>query len=197
LKGGVLRKRHRGIVVLVAMIMLVIPVAASAAEQTVEVEVLPSDTLSIDVESELHLGSVVPETSTDLVEFWMGITNTTSGGWAVTVSGTDLQAFDWDCDEEENCTRVDREGVTLDASAFFVRGGDQDNWGMPGAIVASEGNLTGAGVPFDLMTGTSDAYGSFGLDDQRPAVQLDIPTVPGNDYYGQYYGTLTYTITGA
>jgi hypothetical protein len=177
------------------MALLLIPVAASAADQTVELQVLPEDTLSIDVQDEMALDAVVPGTSTQLQEFWMGITNTTSGGWDVDVTGTDLLAYNMECDEfGENCVRV-ATGPTIDASAIFVRGGDQDNWGDAGAITAHEGNLTAAGTPFDLMEGTSVASGSFGLDEQPPAVRVDVPA--GVTDYASYYTTLTYTITGS
>lgn len=195
MKGIVVRKPHERLVLLTAMALLLIPVAASAADQTVDVQVLAEDTLSIDVEPEIYLDSVVPGVSTQLAEFGMGITNTKATGWDVDVTGTDLLAYDMDCDEQgENCTRVPT-GPTIDASAIYVRGGDQDNWGDPTAIVASEGSLTAAGTPFDLMTGTNVAYGSFGLDEQRPAVRVDVPG-DGVDY-ANYYTTLTYTITAS
>lgn len=188
-----MRKRQRGLVVLAAMILLLIPIAASAADQTVEVSVLPEDTLSIDVESEAFFGGVLPGESTELYEFWMGITNTKSSGWQVTVSATDLQAYHWEDDGGGGQVRVHDAGL-IDASAIHVRGGDQDNWGDEGAITAYEDNLTAADTPFQLMDGTSVAYGSFGLDDQRPAVRID---VPGGTTYGDYYSTLTYTISAS
>lgn len=190
-----MRKTQRGLVLLAAMALLLIPVAASAADQTVELQVLPEDTLSIDVQTEMGLDAVVPGVSTQLQEFWMGITNTTSGGFVVTVSGTDLLAFEMECDEfGENCLR-NPTGPSIDASAIYVRGGDQDNWGDPTAITPAEGNLVAAGTPFDLMAGTSVAYGSFGLDEQPPAVRVDVPGTVVD--YASYYTTLTYTITGS
>lgn len=190
-----MRKTHRGLVMLAAMALLSIPVAASAADQTVDLQVLPEDTLSIDVEGELYLDAVVPGQSTQLYEFYMGIVNTTAGGWTVSVTGTDLQAYDMECDEYgENCYR-NPTGPTIDASAIFVRGGDQDNWGDPGAIVPDESNLVDSSTPFDLMVGTSVATGSFGLDEQRPAVRVDVPGSVVD--YANYYTTLTYSITAS
>lgn len=201
-----MRKTHRGIGLLAVMALLLLPVAASAAEQEVDLQVLPEDTLSIDVESGIYLDPVVPGTSTGLAEFWMNITNTTAGGWDVDVSATDLLAYEgMECDDYgENCVRNLTPSVAnIDASHIFVRGGDQDNWGDPdgpGAITPHEGYLTGAGVSFDLMEGTSVASGSFGLDHQRPGVQVDVPAEVGSvdlNEYTNYYTTLTYTITGS
>lgn len=196
-EGSVMRKTHEKLLMLGVAVLLLIPLAASAADQTVEVQVLAAGTLSIDVESDFGLGWVVPETSTDLRDFWMGITNTTTSGWQVNVTGTDLQSFDWDCDEQDNCTRVVHTSPSvIDASAIHVRGGDQDHWpASPDAIIAYEGNLTGAGVPFILMDGTATAYGSFGFDEgQRAAVRVDVPAGAAE---ANYFTTLTYTITGS
>lgn len=184
------------------LVVLAIPTAATAAEQTVEVTVLPADTLSISVEEEVGLGVIVPGQETGLYEFGMEITNTTGSGWEVTVTGTDLTSFSWDCDEfGENCTRQPTDPLyTIGASAFYVRGGDQNNWeGGDTAIVAYDGYLAAAGSPFTLMEGTSIASGRFGLDEQRPGVALNIPSTVGETEPGEfadYYGILTYTITG-
>ena len=171
-------QRARAIALGVLMV-LAIPAAATAADQTVEVTVLPADTLSISVEEEFGLGVIVPGQNTEVV----------------TVTGTDLSSFYWDCDEwGDNCTRQPTDpSYTINASAFYVRGGDQNNWGDDTAIVAYEGNLVAAGSPFTLMEGTSVASGRFGLDEQRPGVALNIPS--GADY-ADYYGILSYTITG-
>lgn len=190
-----MRIQRTRVIALGVLMVLAIPAAATAADQTVEVTVLPADTLSISVEQEFGLGVIVPGQTSGLYEFGMEITNTTSTGWQVTVSGTDLQSFFWDCDEwGENCTRQSTDpSYTIDASAFYVRGGDQNNWGDDTAIAPYEGSLAAAGSPFTLMEGTSVAYGRFSLDEQRPGVALNIPV---GAEYADYYGILTYTITG-
>lgn len=198
-----MRKTHRWLPLLTASVMLLIPVAASAADQTVELQVLPEDTLSIDVEGEIYLDAVVPGVSTQAYEFGMAITNTTTTGWAVTVSGTDLQGYNWNCDGDD-CTR-DLTGYTIPASAIYVSPGDQNNWGDDNAITpggdvsgtTGEVNLASAATPYELMVGTSVASGSFGIDEQRPAVRVEVPGTVGDvsgDEYSNYYTTLTYTI---
>lgn len=185
-----MRFRDQATAFVVLMLLLIPAAVAAGADQIVEVSVLPADTLSIDVEGEFGLDAVVPGGTTPERVFWMGITNTTSGGWEVTVDGTDLQSFTLECDEwGENCQRTLTDPLsTIDASNLYLRGGDQDNWGDETAIVAYEGNL---GAPLLLMEGTAVANGSFGIDNPQPSVQL---TVPGDATFGDYYTTLTYTI---
>lgn len=194
-------KTRRGIGLLAAMALLLIPLAASAADQEVQIDVLPEGTLSIDVEGEIYFGPFVPGADTGLAEFYMGITNLAGSGWQVDVSGTDLIGFNWDCPQGDECTRV-ATGYTIPANAISVRGGDQDNWGIPGAIepVAGEVNLVAADTPYLLMTGTADASGSFGLDEQRPGVRIQVPITVGDvsgDEYSSYYTILTYSIIGS
>lgn len=177
--------------VAVLLTVLVLPGAAGATTQVVEVSVIGADTLAIDVEEEFGLGVLVPGATSER-GFWMGITNTTSGGWEVYVEATDLTSFWHDCDEFGNCTRVDTDPLyTIDAGNLYMRGGDQDDWGDSAAITAYEGNLVGAATAFLLMEGTSVAYGSFNVDNPQPSVEL---TVPGTADVADYYTTLTYTI---
>ena len=187
-----MRNTHERIVALGVAVLLLIPLAASAADQTVEVQVLPANTLSIDVEPAFWLNGVVPGDSTYEHGFGMGITNTTASGWTVTVAGTDLQGFDNAGDGE----RVPNEH-TIPATAIYVRGGDADHGWGPDAIIAYGENFTAANTPFTLMVGTDRAYGQFGWgpgEQESPVVRVDVPALAVET---NYYTTLTYTITGS
>ena len=173
--------------------VLLAPVAAIAADQTVEVNVLPADTLAITyIETDFGLGAVVPGGIAIENGFSIGITNTTSGGWEVTVESTDFTSFYRENCDENGCDRFDTDPLyTIDVSNLYITGGDVDHWDDPGAITPDEGNLAGAGIPMILVEGTSVAYGSFGLHEDATSLQLSVPAAAE---IAEYWATLTYTI---
>lgn len=187
--------RYWRVTALAVVMVLLAPIAAIAADQTLDVSVLPADTLAIDVEAEMGWPPVVPGATTVESAFQMYITNTYAGaGWEVTVEATDFESFTWDCDEF-GCTRIpDVTPSVIDASNLKMRSGYVDHWGDPGAITTHEDFLAGAGMPFLLLEGTDVAYGAFDIQDPNPTVQL---TVPGDADLADYWATLTYTIMGA
>jgi hypothetical protein len=186
-----MRFRYWRIAVLTVALALLAPNVAIAAEQTIDVQVLPAGTLAISVQQEVHILAIEGE-STDEHEYDMSITNTTGEGWRVTVEGTDLTSYEWECDEwGNNCVRVPTDPVyTIAKWALWAYGGDADHWGDPGAVTRTGGSLT-EGAPQILMWGTAIAYGSFDIDGPRPSLLFETPetAVPGS-----YYATLTYTI---
>jgi hypothetical protein len=186
--------RYWRITVLAVVMVLMAPLAAIAADQTVDVEVLPADTLSIDVQGELGLGAVVPGDMTAESDFEIWITNTTSGGWAVTVEAGDFKSFTYDNCDEYGCDRVDTDPLfTMGAQYIYMNGGEQP-WGDPNQLTFHEGYLAGPATPFALVEGTSDVYGSLGIHDRRPSIKVN---VPGGQELASYWTTLTYTIMGA
>lgn len=180
------------VAVLSVALTLLLPIAANAAEQTIEVQVLPAGTLAINVQQEIHILAVAGEFTGDF-EYYMNITNTTSEGWDVTLAGTDFTSYDWECDEwGTNCIRVPTDPLyTIDVISLLATGGDADQWGDPGAVTVYGSNIWTAGTPIPLLSGTGVAYGSFDIDGPRPRLSFETPgtVVPGN-----YYATLTYTI---
>lgn len=168
------------------------PIAAIAAEQTIDVRVLPADTLAIDVQHEVHILAVTGE-FTDHIEYDMNITNTTGEGWEVTLEGTDFTSYEWECDAwGDNCVRSPTDPVyTIDVIALYATGGDADQWGDPGAVTVHGSNIWTAGTPIPLLSGTGAAYGSFDIDDPRPWLSFE---TPGTAVPASYYATLTYTI---
>lgn len=173
-----------------ALLGLLVPAAAaSGADQTVEVTVLPAGTLAIEVEYDFGMGVVVPGATTGERPFMMNITNTTDTGWEVWVEGTDFASFDRNCDES-GCWREPNGMYTMPATAIYLRGGDLQ-WWETDVIVPYEGYLAGAATPFLLMESGPEAYGQFGVNEPEPAVSV---TVPGDAAIAEYYTTLTYTI---
>ena len=186
--------RYWRVTVLAVVMVLLAPMAAIAADQTVDVQVLPVDTLTIDVENEFGLGVVVPNTMTNERGFHLSIINTSSGGFAVTVEADDLESFEYGNCDEWGCDRVPTDTLyTMGAHNIFMKGGDI-GWDDPNPFTFYEGYLT---VPpadlFVLLEGTSEAYGEFGIDSPHPSVQVDVPL---GQEIAEYWTTLTYTITG-
>jgi hypothetical protein len=189
-----MKLRYWRVTALAVVMVLLVPIAAMAADQTLDVSVLEDGVLSIDVEAEMGWPAVVPGITTVESAFQMNITNTNLGdGWEVTVEATDFESFTWDCDEF-GCTRIpDLTPSVIDASNLYMRSGYVDHWGDPGAITAHEGFFSAAAAPFQLLNGSDVAYGSFEIQDPNPSVQL---SVPGDADLGDYWATLTYTIMG-
>ena len=184
--------RYWRVTVLAVVMVLLAPMAAIAADQTVEVNVLAAGTLAIDVEHDFGLGVAVPGATTAENGFHMYITNVSSGGWEVTVESTDLTSFNRENCEEWGCDRVDTDPLyTIDASNLYFKGGDADHWGDPGAVTGHTTFLAGAGTPEKILEGTADAYGAFDISEPHTSVQV---TVPALQAIAEYWATLTYTI---
>jgi hypothetical protein len=189
--------RYWRITVLAVVMVLLAPLAAIAAEQTVDVTVLEAGTLAIDVEHEFGLGVAVPNTFTAENGFEMDIVNLSGGGWEVFVEATDLTSFDYDNCDEHGCERVPTNPeFTIDASNIFMTGGSVDYWGDPTAVTGSIGDFMGAaGTTMLLVEGTNVANGAFSIDGPHTTIKVNIPDTAQTGY--NYYTTLTYTIFGA
>ena len=182
-----MRIRYWRVMALAVVMVLLAPIAAIGADQTVEVTVLAAGTLAIDVEHDFNLGIAVPDTTTAENGFHMDIINLTGGAWEVTVAATDLTSFYWDnCDENGCHDRVDTETLyTIDASNIFMTGGAVDHWGDPAAVTGSVGAYMGtAGTSMLLVEGTAVANGSFNIDDPHTTIKVDIPATAetGHNY---------------
>jgi hypothetical protein len=167
-----------------------------SATQTIDISVLPTDTLLISVEEGFGFGPAVPGTPTEQRSFGMEVTNTTPNGWEVTVLGDDFLRFMWDgetCDQHGCYDRLpaDDPPVTFTSEYLLVHGGSFANQGWEGGGPVTAYGIQLTQTPQTIMTATNQAYGRFGFD-PSPYVQLDIPT--GFVDYGDYYTTLTYTI---
>jgi hypothetical protein len=181
--------------ILVAAFMaaaLALPAPALGADQDVDVQVLPANALGISVQEGLGFAIVIGESATQ--PFGMGITNTTGGGWIVTVDGPDLQSYTWGQCDETGCYDRILTGNTIPKSNVVVTGGDA-SWSEDDA--ATDSTITPYSValgdnPVTIMEGTADAWGMFGFGPPHdPTVQV---TIPAGSAYDQYYTTLTYTI---
>jgi hypothetical protein len=187
--------RRRIFVAAVVAALVMLPAASAfAADQDVDVQVMPADTLAISVEEGVGFPIEVGATQTQM--FDMEITNTTDTGWVVSVDGADLQGYVWEsCDEDECHDRV-LTGHTIDKSNLVLRGGDM-SWSE--ASPADDPFITAFSAPLGvdpvtIMTGTADATGMMGFygDDQKPMISV---TVPLGTPIDQYFTVLTYTIT--
>jgi hypothetical protein len=175
--------------------------AASAANtwQNLDVRVVPMGTVEIDVEHEL--GFLMIPGNSETRSFGNSITAVTDSGWQVTVTGQDLQeyvqgdCYDWGCERN-----VIDGGNVISASNIMVRGGDLDWWDDAGAgfdaIIPGEGTLRDTADPYDyqvvtIETAHAAAYGSFGLDNPHPSVEVFVPDTAAS---GSYMTTLVYTI---
>jgi len=175
---------------LAVVMVLAAATAAAAVDQTVNVNVQPEDALGIQVQEYIDLGVEVGQSS-GWHEFDMQILNTTSSGWKVEATSTDLFGYTEDCDEHgENC-EVTLTGNDIPATALELAGGDQDDWGDPGAITGFTGSLHNT-TALKILEGTAVPQGWFGINDQRTALRV---STPDNDsLVGQVNGTIAYTI---
>lgn len=189
-------------IVLTALLaaVLVMPVSTTlGADQDVDVQVFPANTLAIEVQDQLGFAMVPGQVNVQ--PFWMQVTNTTGGAWQVTVDGADLGSYDWtDCDEWGCHTRILSDLLfTIPKSNIVVTGGDAC-WTGEGCDPATDGVVTAYSPALSdtgavlIMEGTSEAWGSFGFGPPPydPSVQL---TIPGDAVPAMYWTTLTYTIT--
>lgn len=171
------------------------PSPVFAADQDVEVQVHPANTLGISVQDGIGFQMAVGDTQA--IPFGMEVLNTTAGGWLVTVAGADLQSYDWlDCDEYGCYTRIPTDPLyIIDNANVTVTGGDVC-WGCEDA--GTDPTITMHSVPLAdgptlLMEGTADAWGLIGFGPPyEPTVQLTIPE--GTTVGFSYWTTVTYTI---
>jgi hypothetical protein len=179
----------------IAAVALMIPAAtAYAADQDVQVHVLPSNALEVSVDGWADFGGLEVG-QTGHYDFWLNITNTTSGGWQVDVTGGDLYPFVWEGCNENGCYNpIVVAGDPISKSNLVVQGGDLDRWdGQDDVVVPFAGNPGDEGTPFVVVQATPPAHGEFGLDNPMSYLEL---TIPEGTAEGQpYHTTLTYTIT--
>jgi hypothetical protein len=162
--------------------------ADPAADQDLEVDVVPEDVLGIVVE-DVTLGAVRPGAVVER-SFGMQVFNTTSAGWQVSVEALEFSPSDELCPDGAGdapwCLDGDDRAATIPLSHLHVRGASVD-----GVVAAEEGSLDLQ--PLILMRGAIDPGRSwFGFEEDPPRVRL---SVPGETAYGRYRTTLTYTIT--
>ena len=190
-------KPRRLLVSLVALLLVVPAASAYAADQEVNVRVLPVDTLAISVDGWADFGGMeIGETRHH--DMWLNIVNTTSGGWEVTVTGGDLTSFNWEwCDQNGCHTPIPPDPVyTIAKANLVVSGGDLDWWDPEdpsgNTIRPFAGPPGDVGSPFTVVQGTSYAHGEFGLDNPKSSLDLAIPG--GTQENQQYRTVLVYTI---
>lgn len=182
----------------IAAVLLMVPAAtAYGADQDVQVHILPSNALEVWVDQWADFGGL-EVTQTGHYDFWLNVTNTTTGGWQVDVTGGDLYPFHWEYCDENGCTNpIIDPGEPILKSNLVVTGGDLNWWDendpTGDTIRPFSGSPGDPQTPFPLVQGTSYAHGEFGLDNPQTYMEL---TIPGGTQEGQqYHTTLTYTIT--
>jgi hypothetical protein len=172
-----------------------IPAAtAYGADQNVQVHVLPSNALEVNVDMWADFGGLEVG-QTGHYDFWLNVTNTTSGGWQVDVTGDDLYPFFWEYCDENGCSNpIVVPGDPILKSNLVVAGGDLDWWdGQDNVVTPFAGNPGDPGTPLTIVQATSPAHGEFGLDNPQSSLELTIPE--GTAEGQQYHTVLTYTIT--
>jgi hypothetical protein len=162
--------------------------ADSAANQDLDVDVMPEDVLGIEVE-DVTLGAVLPGAAVEQ-PFRLQVFNTTTAGWQVSVEATEFTAGDELCSDGAAdapwCRDRDDRTATIPLSNVHVRGGSID-----GVVMAEAGSLDLQ--PLVVMRGEVEpGRHRFDFEEHPPRVRL---TVPAATAYGRYRTTLTYTIT--
>jgi hypothetical protein len=186
--------RRQSLVAMVLAVMLLIPAATAYAEdQEVFVHVLPADTLALSVDQTLEFGGVEPG-QTAHYDFWLNVVNTTAFGFTITVSGGDLQSFEWDGCDENGCYGVNYTGeATIPSTSLVVTGGDLDWWDGQDNVVSPE-SVAVTQADQTIISATEAAHGEFGFD--NPMTSMDL-TIPGDATpLLQYHTVLVYTING-
>jgi hypothetical protein len=173
---------------LVATVATTAIAAENSGEQYLDVEVLDADLLSIWVDS-VYFGGILPP-ATRSYGFQLGIHNTTTDPWQVTVEGNDLTAGYYECHEwDENWDDcLDAEYVelgTIPSSYVTLHGPSREGVvGYP-TILGPSPQLFMAGA-----ARTGEEY-DIGWWDTPPQVDLEVPSgTPG----GWYRTTVYYTI---
>lgn len=185
-------RRHSLVAPLLA-VMLLIPSTVYAEDQEVTVRILPPDTLAVSVDQSLDFGGIELG-ATHHRDFWLNVVNTTAYGFDITVSGADLESFDWagGCDMS-GCHDPVYTGVTIPSTSLVVNGGDLDWWDGQDNVV----NPSSVAVTTDpqvIISATEAAHGEFGFDNPMASIDLTIP-VDATPML-QYRTVLTYTISG-
>lgn len=191
--------QRRRLLAPLAAVLLMIPAAtASAADQDVQVHILPSNALEVSVDEWTDFGGLEVG-QTGHYDFWLNVTNTTTEGWQVDVTGGDLYSFYWENCNENGCFNP----IATDPTYFIAKanlvltGGDLDWWDGDDPSGDTIRPFTGSpgdpGTPFTILQATSFAHGEFGLDNPNTYMELTIPE--GTEVGQQYHTTLTYTIT--
>jgi hypothetical protein len=186
--------RHRLIAAIAAVVLLIPAATAYGADQDVQVHVLPSNALEVNVDGWADFGGLEVG-QTGHYDFWLNVTNTTSGGWQVDVTGGDLVPFHWEgCDENGCYNPIQDPGLPILKSNLVVAGGDLDWWDDQGDVVMPFSGTPGdPGTPLTIVQAMSQAHGEFGLDNPMAYLELTIPE--GAAEGQQYHTVLTYTIT--
>jgi hypothetical protein len=181
--------------ILAALLVTTAATTAIAAEgsgnQYLDVEVLDADMLGIWVES-VHFGGILPPASRSS-EFQLGIHNTTTDPWQVTVEGNDLSAGYHVCHEwDENWDEcLDGEYVhvgTIPSSYVTLHGPSREG------VVGYEATLDPS--PQLFLAGEARTGEEYYLDwwDIRPQVELEVPSgTPGGWYHTAVYYTIMST----
>lgn len=190
-----MKNRFTRIMILAMALVLSAATAAAAVDQTVEVDVQPFDALGIQVDGHVWLSVELGET-TPWQEFNMQILNTTSAGWQVTATSTDLLGYYQECDEfGENCVDVPT-GGSIPASALELWGQDQADY-TPGAVTGFDAGTLDNATAHLLLEGTPEMQGWFGIQNPPTSLRLTAPASnpPTTDVLlGQMRATITYTI---
>lgn len=187
-------RRYPLIAPLMALLLLIPAATAYGADQEVYVQVLPPDTLAISVEQSANFGGVELGQARHY-DFWMGVTNTTADGFNVTVSGNDLESFEWEGCDESGCWNPIPTGTTIPSTSLVVNGGDLDWWDVDAGydvVVPASVSVTPAAQT--IVTAGAAAHGEFGFDNPMASLDLTIPM--DATAMLQYRTVLTYTING-
>ena len=187
-------QRHRLLAPIAAVLLMIPAATAYGADQHVSVHVLPSNALEVNVDMWADFGGLEIGQKGHY-DFWLNVTNTTTGGWQIDVTGGDLYPFDWqNCDENGCYDPITIPGDPISKSNLFVTGGDLDWWdGQDNVITPFTVNPGDPGAPAVIVQATSPAHGEFGLDNPQAYMELTIPE--GTPEAMQYHTVLTYTIT--
>lgn len=191
-------QRHRLIAAIAAVVLMIPAATAYAADQDVSVHVLPSNALEVNVDGWADFGGLEVN-QTGHFDFWLNVTNTTSEGWQVDVTGGDLYSFNWEYCDEGGCSNPIATDPTyyIPISHLVLTGGDLDWWDADDPTTDTIRPFTGSPgddlTPFTVLQATSLAHGEFGLDNPFTSMELTIPE--GTEIGQQYHTTLTYTIT--
>jgi hypothetical protein len=127
-------------------------------------------------------------------EFWLNVVNTTAYGFTISVSGGDLQSFEWTgCDMEGCWDPFNTEQGTIPSTSLVVNGGDTEQFDGQDNVVGAF-SVAVTPDPQIIVSATEAAQGEFGFD--GPMTSIDL-TIPGDAIpLLQYRTVLTYTISG-
>ena len=184
--------RRHSLVALLLAVSLLIPATAYAEDQEVNVHVLSPDTLALSVDQGVDFGGVELGQMRHH-DFWINVVNTTAFGFSISVSGGDLESFEWAGCDMNGCYDPIYTGVTIPSTSLVVTGGDLDWWDGQDNVV-NPASVAVTTDPQTIISATEAAHGEFGFDNPMASMELTIPVdaVP----MLQYRTVLTYTISG-